>query len=226
MKRVIIESPYAPANGRTVEDHLRYLRACMADSIHFGEAPYASHALYTQPGVLRDDVPGERKLGIDSGFAWRACADLTVFYVDLGWSSGMKAGQADCEAKGTPFEIRSLGAWEPGLCATDRWGAPTGVVTGSVAPMRAEDVRMPLEMPLEPLEQQVGRVLAEHDGIHTPVVLALEPEVVVGQATLDHAIAVARGLFDKIGEMPLTKQAGDTIAVVLALLHYHGLKGA
>ena len=143
MKRVIIESPYAPRDGHTIEDHLRYLRACMADSIHHGEAPYASHALYTQPGVLRDEVPGERKLGIDAGFAWRECAELSVFYVDLGWSSGMLAGKADCEAKGTPFEIRSLGSWELGLTATDRWGMPLGVVTGSVAAFHTEDLRLP-----------------------------------------------------------------------------------
>ena len=79
MKRVIIESPYAPSADHTIEDHLRYLRACMADSIHRGEAPYASHALYTQPGVLRDGVPEERTLGIGAGFAWRQCAETSVF---------------------------------------------------------------------------------------------------------------------------------------------------
>jgi hypothetical protein len=82
MKRVIIESPFA---GQ-VERNLAYVRACMRDCLLRGEAPFASHALYTQPGVLNDDVPEDRNLGIDAVFAWREHADLTVFYVDLGWS--------------------------------------------------------------------------------------------------------------------------------------------
>lgn len=47
MRLVIIESPFA---GDVVRN-LRYLRACMRDCLRRGEAPYASHALYTQPGV-------------------------------------------------------------------------------------------------------------------------------------------------------------------------------
>lgn len=105
MKRVIIESPFA---GDVLEN-LRYVRACMHDSLMRGEAPFASHALYTQEGVLRDEVPGERQRGIDAGFAWREVADLTVFYVDLGASPGMVIGLADCEAKGRPFVVRRLG---------------------------------------------------------------------------------------------------------------------
>ena len=66
MKRVIIESPYAG----DVERNLRYARAAMKDCLHRGEAPYASHLLYTQEGVLDDDVPGERKLGISAGLSW------------------------------------------------------------------------------------------------------------------------------------------------------------
>ncbi len=110
MKRVIIESPFAG----DVETNLRYLRACMADCIRRGEAPFASHGLYTQPGVLRDDVPEERALGIAAGFAWREVAELTVVYADLGMSRGMEAGIADAKAKGRPFEIRMLG---------ERWSA-------------------------------------------------------------------------------------------------------
>ncbi len=56
------------------------------------ESPYASHGLLTQPGVLRDDVPEERELGIALGAAWREVADATVVYCDLGISGGMLAG--------------------------------------------------------------------------------------------------------------------------------------
>lgn len=105
MKRVIIESPYAGEVGR----NLLYVRACMHDSLLRGEAPFASHALYTQRGVLRDENIEERTRGIQAGFAWRTEGVLTAFYVDLGWSSGMHSGKIDCEHKKLPFEERRLG---------------------------------------------------------------------------------------------------------------------
>lgn len=111
MKRVIIESPYAG----DVEFNLQYLRACMHDCLRRGEAPYASHGLYTQPGVLDDTIPAERSLGIDAGFAWRGVSDLTVVYTDLGISTGMKYGIADAIQKTRPIEYRELGAnWNAG----------------------------------------------------------------------------------------------------------------
>lgn len=88
MKLVIIESPYAGDVERNVE----YARQCVRDSLCRGEAPIASHLLYTQPGVLRDEVPEERKLGIDAGLAWRRVADATVVYMDYGISGGMEYG--------------------------------------------------------------------------------------------------------------------------------------
>lgn len=63
MKRVIIESPYAAANGHTVAKHEEYARRCVADSLARGEAPFAGHLLYTQPGVLDDTNSKQRKLG-------------------------------------------------------------------------------------------------------------------------------------------------------------------
>ena len=111
MKRVVIESPYAG----DVERNLRYLRACMHYCITHDEAPYASHALYTQPGVLDDLKPIERELGIVAGFCWRDVADLTVVYTDLGITSGMQYGIDDAARKGRPVEYRTLGG---------EWGAP------------------------------------------------------------------------------------------------------
>jgi hypothetical protein len=120
VRRVVVESPYAGE----VERNLRYLRACMRDCITRGEAPYASHGLYTQPGVLRDDVSAERKLGIESGFAWRDASDATVVYTDLGVSSGMKYGIEHAAATGHPVEYRELGEDWPDLGAfeTHHWG--------------------------------------------------------------------------------------------------------
>lgn len=109
MKRVIVESPYAG----DVELNLRYLRACLADCLKRGEAPFASHAIYTQPGVLDDTKPEERDLGIRAGFAWRTMADATVVYTDLGMSRGMIAGLKDAQrcddAGGHAIEFRELG---------------------------------------------------------------------------------------------------------------------
>ena len=109
MRLVVVESPYAG----DVERNLAYLRAAMADCLSRGEAPYASHALYTQPGVLRDDVPDERKKGIEAGFRWGEVAHARVFYTDLGWSRGMEAGLAEANRLGQAVEHRTLEGWKP-----------------------------------------------------------------------------------------------------------------
>lgn len=104
MRRVILETPYAG----DVERNLQYARECMRDCLLRGEAPYASHLLYTQEGVLDDNNPEERKLGIEAGFLWREGASATVVYTDYGISNGMKQGIQDAEVKGRPIEYRKL----------------------------------------------------------------------------------------------------------------------
>lgn len=117
MKRVIIESPYAGTAPKgsservaQTQENVDYLRACLRDSLLRGEAPYASHALYTQPGVLDDDIAEERMHGIHAGFAWGEVADLRVFYADRGVSSGMHYGLEAAAKLGQPVEYRYLGA--------------------------------------------------------------------------------------------------------------------
>lgn len=107
-RRVIVESPYAGDIPR----NLTYLRAAMRDCLMRGESPYASHALLTQPGVLRDEVPEERTLGIDAGFAWRRHADCTVIYEDLGYSRGMWRAVGQVIGLNLPVEFRSIPGWE------------------------------------------------------------------------------------------------------------------
>lgn len=102
---VIIESPYAGDVAR----NLAYLRACLHDSLRRGEAPMASHGLYTQPGVLKDDVPQQRALGIAAGLAWGAVASATVVYTDLGITTGMRQGIEAAHAAGRTVVHRSLG---------------------------------------------------------------------------------------------------------------------
>jgi len=103
-KLVIVESPYAG----DIETNERYARAAMADCLHRGEAPYASHLLYTQPGVLDDLDPAERRLGMEAGFAWGEIAHKTIVYTDLGTTAGMEAGIARAIAANRPVEYRSI----------------------------------------------------------------------------------------------------------------------
>jgi hypothetical protein len=118
MKRVIIESPFA-GRGDTEEEraadaarNLEYLRAAMRDCLLRGEAPYASHALYTQPGVLDDLKPDERCLGMNAGFAWRTAAEATVVYEDLGITPGMETGIKNDRSAGQLVYFRRLPGWE------------------------------------------------------------------------------------------------------------------
>jgi hypothetical protein len=104
MKRVILESPYAG----DIEKNIEYGRACLRDSIMRGEAPIASHLLLTQPTVLDDSNPAERKVGIEAGLAWCEVSDGTVVYEDYGISKGMQFGIDKATTSGKPIEYRRI----------------------------------------------------------------------------------------------------------------------
>lgn len=106
MRRVILESPYGSVDPSIVQANIAYARRCLRDSLSRGEAPIASHLLYTQPGVLDDAVPAERKLGINAGLAWRYVAEAAVVYMNRGVSEGMRYGIAAAEGAGLPVEYR------------------------------------------------------------------------------------------------------------------------
>lgn len=90
--RVVLESPYAG----DVQLNRLYARACLLDSLMRGEAPIASHLLH--PQVLDDHDENMRRAGMIAGWAWLPAlnrdlhnlSDKHVFYLDLGWSTGMK----------------------------------------------------------------------------------------------------------------------------------------
>ena len=109
MKLVIIESPYA-GDAAAIAINTDYARRAMADALNRGEAPYASHLLYTQPGVLDDAMPDERALGINAGLAWGDRADATVVYADLGMTSGMAWGVDRARAAGRDVVVRFMDA--------------------------------------------------------------------------------------------------------------------
>lgn len=103
---VILESPYAGDTANTVARNVEYARKAMIDCLNRGEAPIASHLLYTQ--VLSDNNATERKLGIEAGLAWYRAADKVVFYTDYGFSYGMKQALDVAKAQGRWIELRTL----------------------------------------------------------------------------------------------------------------------
>lgn len=111
MRLVVVESPFAGPTPADIDRNMRYARACLADCLRRNEAPIASHLLYTQPGVLVDDVPEERRLGIEAGLAWARHGAASVVYVDLGVSSGMRQGIVHAHGHGRPVEVRRLPEW-------------------------------------------------------------------------------------------------------------------
>lgn len=129
MRRVILESPYAG----DIEANVAYARQCVMDCLRRGEAPIASHLLFTQAGILRDAEPEERKLGIAAGLAWLPVAEAMVVYTDRGVSYGMGRAVDAARKTGLTVEMRSLGeVWNvessvagsvPGAAATGRQAA-------------------------------------------------------------------------------------------------------
>lgn len=109
MKRVVIESPLKG----DVEQNKSYAKRCIRDSLARGEAPYASHIFFDQPGILDDLKLEERKLGIEAGFVWGSAAELIVFYIDRGMSSGMQAALKHWQEMQIAIEFRSLYSAQP-----------------------------------------------------------------------------------------------------------------
>lgn len=99
---VLLESPWAGDNAA----NLQYALQALWDSLKRGEAPFASHMLYTQ--VLDDSIPEEREMGIEAGLAIGWYAEATVVYADLGVSEGMQRGIERANAEERPVEYRYL----------------------------------------------------------------------------------------------------------------------
>lgn len=109
---VSVESPYA---GRGVTEaeieasilrHVYYAQQCVADSIHRGEIPFASHLLFTQ--ILDDSDPEDRDHGLSLAHAWLLRCDLVAVYEDLGVSRGMALAIRVAEANRIPVERRRI----------------------------------------------------------------------------------------------------------------------
>lgn len=115
MRKVIIESPYQGLNDAERHRNIRYARAAIRDSVLKGEAPIASHLLFTQPGILKDWVVEERIKGMQAGWNWFSSADAVIAYVDFGTSNGMADGIALATRMRVPIEMRRIPDWEDSL---------------------------------------------------------------------------------------------------------------
>lgn len=119
--RTLVCSPYSASTLQEREANIAYAWACLRDSArNHGEAPFASHLLYTQsPGGRwaeeKDGTTDEkhwisREDGLACEAAWRAAAERIVFYTDRGWSRGMIQAKDAAIHSNTPYVIRSLPA--------------------------------------------------------------------------------------------------------------------
>ena len=108
---VDVETPYGADNEEDLRKNLLYARACVRDCLLRGEIPFASHLFYTQPGVLDDNIRGERDMGINAGKKLiEALPDIvTIVYQDLGISKGMQYGIDRALKNGRNIEYRTLG---------------------------------------------------------------------------------------------------------------------
>ena len=121
-KLVLVESPFAfrhqDAGMRRVGllRNVSYARAALNDCFARGELPWCGHLLYTQSGILDDDIPHERTMGIEAGLEWGRNASLSAFYIDLGMSSGMHRGVEAARDAGRSCDmVRSLPGWANAL---------------------------------------------------------------------------------------------------------------
>jgi hypothetical protein len=99
---VVIESPYTG----DVERNVAYLQRCIKNSIERGEAPFASHQMYTT--ALDDENEEQRNLGIECGYTWLREAHCQAFYLDHGWSRGMIEAWRIGWAMQKSYDIRFL----------------------------------------------------------------------------------------------------------------------
>jgi hypothetical protein len=107
MPLVLIESPFAG----DVDSNIKFARACMRDALIRGESPFAMHLLYTQAGILNDDIPEDRNWCIEAGLAWGKHACKTVVYTNLGITPGMEIGIQRAIEEGREIEYRELDSW-------------------------------------------------------------------------------------------------------------------
>ena len=117
MRIVCLESPFKPTEDEIVRyagrysaaellrQNLIYARLCLLNSLKQGEAPLASHLLYTQ---VYTEAPELRAAGIKAGIQMHHRCDLVVLCIDLGVSSGMRLAADNAKLINTEQTRRSI----------------------------------------------------------------------------------------------------------------------
>ena len=110
---VFVESPYSG----DIDRNMRYLQLAKLDAKARNEFPVASHDNMTMhPRCATFFVPDNdnkwetwtREEAIETAQQLRHMCAMTVFYADIKWSSGMKAGLEYCRKYSLPYEVRTL----------------------------------------------------------------------------------------------------------------------
>ncbi len=110
-----VESPYAAPTEDGLRRNILYARIACRWALDAGYYPYASHLFFTQPGILDDSDPDERQTGIDAGKAIiRHSAKISLFFLDLGESSGMRYGREAAQSVGR--EIKEVRLFDNNAC--------------------------------------------------------------------------------------------------------------
>lgn len=105
-RTVYIATPWRTAPGHDRQSRLDYVRRAVKDSLDRGESPVAPHLMLH--GVLDDDRPSERQIGIDAGLAVLGAVERLVVYEDHGITEGMEAEIEAAREMGMPIEYRRL----------------------------------------------------------------------------------------------------------------------
>lgn len=111
---VIIESPYGSDDPIEVLKNETYLRAVLRFCLLRGQAPFASHGLYTLPGVLDDRNGDQRKRGMKAGFAVAELFKKRIFFTQRGISSGMVDGANEARKLNQTIESEIIPNWGEG----------------------------------------------------------------------------------------------------------------
>lgn len=98
----VVETPFRHNDPEVAAQLACYLPTVMRACFDAGLSPYASHdtiprMLAASAGTAIDHTDADADLrarGIAAGYAWSDRADVIVFGVDHGWSSGMQAALA------------------------------------------------------------------------------------------------------------------------------------
>lgn len=117
MRIVCLESPFKPSEddisryegqysaAELLRQNLIYARLALLNSLKIGEAPLASHLLYTQVWA---ETPELRNAGIKAGIQMHHRCDLVVLCIDLGVSGGMRLAADNAKLINTEQTRRSI----------------------------------------------------------------------------------------------------------------------